>query len=564
MPNKYEYIINTSHDFITLINRDFVYEIANDAYCSAIDKPREQIVGRTVTEVWGQDIFESSIRNHLDDCFAGKEVQYIDRFKFGPFEKHMHVTYYPYAGSDGTITHAAVCSHDITRISQIESKLTHYEYRDPTTGLFNRKSLDIILDKEIEQAKRSADKARAVMFVSIENLGRVNETYGVTVGDLLLENTAMRIQKCLRASDFLFRFVGNELTCLLANIRRSTDAARVAGKIAEQVKMPYHHKSGDIRVGCSIGISVFPDDGDTGEDIIRNASAAMRQARRSGAEYLFYNPAIHRNAADRLILESDMYKAFEKEQFHLVYQPIVDGGGRIKGAEALIRWNHPDKGLVPPKDFIPVAEETGIIRSISKWALYAAADQLVRWSTHYGTYLSVNLSAEDFCNPELPDVLLSALRRAGVASPSFLKLEITESECMLRPQETIQRMGSLAAAGFDMFIDDFGTGSSSLGYLKHLPAGTIKIDRTFIEESVQSPEDFEYLCNIAALARSRRKAVILEGIGTAQQHELLKRVEADGMQGFYFSKPLISAELEKLLEQDARLPVAEREAGTGP
>ena len=512
MPNKYEYIVNTSHDFITLVNRDFVYEIANDAYCRAIEKPREQIVGRTVADVWGREKFDASIRKHLEDCFAGKEVQYIERFKFGAFEKHMHVTYYPYAGSDGSITHAAVCSHDITRISQIESKLTHYEFRDPTTGLFNRKSLDIILDKEIEQARRSADKVRAVLFISIENLGRVNETFGVTVGDLLLENTGMRIQKCLRASDFLFRFVGNELACLLAHIRRSTDAARVAGKIVEQVKMPYHHRNGDIRVGCCIGISLFPDDGDSSEDVIRNAASAMRQARRHGAEYMFYNPSVHRQAAERMVLESDMHQAFEKEQFHLVYQPIVDGTGRIKGAEALIRWAHPDKGLVPPKDFIAVAEETGIIRSISKWALYAAADHIARWSARFGIYVSVNLSVEDFCNPELPNVLLSALHRAGVTSPGFLKLEITESQCMIKPQETIQQMGHLAAAGFDMFIDDFGTGSSSLGYMKHLPASTIKIDRAFIVESVNSPEDFEYLSNIAALARSRRKAVILEGI----------------------------------------------------
>jgi len=244
MRDKYEYIVDMSHDFITLIDRNYVYEIVNDSYCKAMEKPREEILGSTVAQVWGEERFQTTIRKHLDECFTGKEVQCIDTFRFGPFEKHMHIIYYPYPQDGGPVTHAVVCSHDMTQISQVECKLTQYEFRDPTTGLFNRRSLDIILDKEIEQARRSQDNVRVVLYVSVENLGRVNEMYGAAIGDLLLENTGLRIQKCLRAGDYLFRFVGNELTCLLAQIRRNTDAARVAAKIAEQVKMPYHRKEG--------------------------------------------------------------------------------------------------------------------------------------------------------------------------------------------------------------------------------------------------------------------------------------------------------------------------------
>ena len=541
---------------MTLINREYVYEIVNDSYCRAMEKAREDILGRTVAEVWGQDVFQKAIRGHLDDCFSGKEVQYIERFRFGPFEKHMHVTYYPYVGDGGRVTHAAVCSHDITDLSRIESKLSHYEFRDPTTGLFNRRSLDIVLSKEIEQARRTRDRVRAVLFVGIQNLGKVNEVHGMAVGDLILENTGLRIQTCLRTSDYVFRFVGNELTCLLTNIARSTDAGRVAEKIVEQVTMPYPHRDGDIRIGCAVGIAVYPDDGETAEEVIRHASAAMRQALRRGAAYVFYNPAIHQRAAERMLLESDMHHAFEKEQFHLAYQPIVDLTGRIKGAEALIRWNHPVKGPVAPKDFIPLAEETGIIRSISKWALFAAAEQLARWSSRYAVYVSVNLSAVDFCTPDLPDILSSALQRYRVSSPAFLKLEITESQCMVKPEETIEQMARLTARGFDLFIDDFGTGSSSLGYLKRLPAGTVKVDRVFIEESVRSPEDYGYLAGIVALARSRRKSVILEGVGTAAQEVLLRPLVADGIQGFYFSHPLHAEELERLLADGVVLPLA--------
>jgi EAL domain-containing protein (putative c-di-GMP-specific phosphodiesterase class I) len=256
-------------------------------------------------------------------------------------------------------------------------------------------------------------------------------------------------------------------------------------------------------------------------------------------------------------MESELHQAFEKDQFHLVFQPIVDRAGRIKGAEALIRWQHPGKGLVAPGSFIPLAEETGIIQSISKWALFSAAEHVARWSQRHGIYVSVNLSAEDFANPELPEVLASALRRAGVTTPSFLKLEITESQCMIDPEGTVSQMGRLTEAGFDLFIDDFGTGNSSLGWLKQLPAGTIKIDRLFVDECMRSPEDLEFLANIIGLARSRRKSVILEGIATAPQLELLKKLDVDGMQGFYFSQPLSSESLGSLLSTDPRLPLRE-------
>jgi diguanylate cyclase (GGDEF)-like protein/PAS domain S-box-containing protein len=548
-------LIDKSRDLITLINRDYVYEIANEAYCRAIEKKREDIVGKSVSEVWGRERFESAIRAHLDACFDGREVEYVERFRFGPFDRHMHVTYSPYSADGGPITHVAVTSHDITHISQIESKLTAYEFRDPTTGLFNRKSLDIILDKEIAQARRSPDRLRGVLFVSIENLGKVNEVFGMATGDLLLENTGLRILKCLSPSDFLFRFVGNELTAILVHMDRPSDAARVAQAIVEEVKVPYRYQDNEIRIGCCVGIAVFPEDGEEAQTIIRNAGAAMHTARRRKVDYVFHNPAAHSRASERMLLETEMHQALNKEQFDLLYQPIVDSFGKIKGAEALIRWRHPEKGYIPPGAFLPLAMETGFIHSISKWLLYAASEQVARWSLRYGIYVSVNLSAEDFANPQLQEVLASALRRAGVTTPAFLKLEITESQCMLDPVGTVAHMEELTAAGFDLFIDDFGTGNSSLGWLKHLPAGTIKIDRLFVDESMRSPEDLEFLSNIVGLARSRRKRVILEGIGTPQQLELLRTMPVDGLQGYYFSPPLSLDALGALLSSEARLPL---------
>ena len=205
-------------------------------------------------------------------------------------------------------------------------------------------------------------------------------------------------------------------------------------------------------------------------------------------------------------------------------------------------------------EFIPLAEETGIIQSIGKWALFQASERLAQWS-RYGIYISINLTATDFCDDDLPDVLKGALDRAGGLSPGFLKLEVTESQVMVDPEDTIRRMNRLASAGFDLFIDDFGTGRSSLSYLKRLPAGTIKIDRVFVDEAMNSPEDFEYLRNIVALARSRRKAVLLEGIGNLQQYELLCKTDVDSMQGFYFSKPIDADSLEQILHAGGTLPI---------
>ncbi|HET6450953.1 MAG TPA: GGDEF domain-containing phosphodiesterase, partial [Spirochaetia bacterium] len=317
----------------------------------------------------------------------------------------------------------------------------------------------------------------------------------------------------------------------------------------------YHYQGADIRIGCCVGIALYPDDGEESRKVIGRASAAMRSARRAKQEYQFHNPEIHSRASERLSLETDMQRAFDKDQFSLVYQPIVDADGRIQGAEALIRWKHPEKGIVPPAAFLPLAAESGFIHSISKWVLYSAADQVAQWFPRYGIYVSVNLSAEDFSSHGLEEVLESALRRSGVSTPGALKLEITESQCMIDPDGTVAQMNRLQTAGFDMFIDDFGTGNSSLGWLKRLPAGTIKIDHSFVDESMTSREDREFLTNIVALARSRRKRVILEGVGTPQQYDLLKDLVLDGLQGYYFARPVPPEALEALLAADARLPV---------
>ncbi len=551
--DAYEYIVNISKDFITLINRDYVYEIVNDSYCTEMGQSREEIINRSVAEIWGKEKFENSLKRYLNQCFEGQEVHYIDTFKFGPFEKYMHVSYYPYREND-EITHVAVFSHDITSVGEIESKLTNYEYRDPVTGLFNRRSLDVVLDKEIEKAKRSKyEKLRAVLFVSLENLAKVNQVYGHEIGDLLLENSGLRIRRTLRRSDYVFRFAGSELSVILTNIAKNTDAGKVAQKIYNNVAVPYRFKETDINITCHIGIALYPEDGADKRTIVQKATSALAEAKKRNMDFLLFDASLHEQAVSRLKLESEIAKAFEKGQFELHYQPVVDTNGKIHGAEALIRWNHPERGYIPPMDFIPIAEETGLIIPIGRWALFTACRQISAWMKKHKLYVSINLSAKEFSDSTLLEAIQKAIKQSQDFDPAYLKLEITETKCMDDPEKTIKQMQSLLDIGVETFIDDFGTGYSSLGYLKRLPAVTLKIDKLFIDALVESQEEQDYLTHIIRTVKSRKKKVLVEGVSSREQFELLKAMACDQMQGYLFSRPVPAEEFEKLLARDTLL-----------
>jgi len=304
-----------------------------------------------------------------------------------------------------------------------------------------------------------------------------------------------------------------------------------------------------------VGITVYPEDGEDTNTLIRNAATAMNEAKRRGKEFLVFNAELHERSVAKLKLESEMFSAFGGNQYRLHYQPVVDPSGRIVGCEALIRWQHPEMGLMSPGRFIPLAEETGLIMSIGKWALYRACKQARRWSTEYGLYVSVNLSAHEFENPNLPQIVSGVLKSAEDLDPRYLKLEITETESMGDPEFAIGQMRALLDMGVELCIDDFGQGRSSLTYLKTLPATTLKIDRAFVEGIVEDAAEREYLDSIIRMVRSRKKTVLVEGVSRPAQVELLKPMRCDLMQGFYFSKPLPAEELDLLLERTMVFPV---------
>lgn len=559
---RYERIIDASKDFITLIGRGYRYEFVNESYANELGVSAKDILGKTVAEVWGEDKFERRIKKRLDACLAGDESHDIDEFRFGKSVKYIHVAYYPFR-ENGEITHAVVFSHDVSAVKRLESKLLDFEFKDPVTGLFNRKSFNIVLDMEMEKARRAdADCERAVLFISLRNLSHINATYGYEIGDLLLESTALRIKEALRVSDYVFRFDGNEMAAILSTIKRGIDVPSVAATIRGKVDFPYRRKGTVINIACNIGAAVFPEDGSSRDELVQNAMSALNEARDANEPLVMFNKELYERGRYVARLRSEIRSAFIEKQFEAWFQPIVDREGAIVGAEALIRWNHPELGFVPPSEFIPIAEESQSIEMIGRWILFQVCRYARKWKDKLGgRYLSINLSSREFGSPNLVDDV-RAILAAEEVSPTSIKLEITESQSMEDIEAVIARIKELSAVGIDVMIDDFGSGYSSLAYLKRLPAGTIKVDKSFVDDMADDPEDSAFIEGVVKMVASRRKKVLVEGVATKEQRDLLTAMGVDMMQGFWFSLPLTADEFARLLKEGSILPERPREKGS--
>jgi len=549
---RYRYIVDRSREFITLINRNYVYEIANESYCQAVERGKDEIVGRTVADVWGHDLFETTLKGYIDRCLTGESVSYIQRFKFGSSQRYMHVNYYPYTDETSEVTHALVYSHDITRLGDLEAQLIQYEYRDPLTGLFNRKSLNILLDMEILKAQQGPqdESLRGLLFIGIENLTDINRRLGHSIGNFVLENTGIRIKESTRNSDSVFRFQDNELAVVLSHLAKSTDIAMVAQKIVRAVSTPYRYQNDEIHLVCRVGAAVYPNDGEDEETLIRCAVTALHEAVRSNQPFKLYDRRLHTRVSRRFEMEGQLRHAFEENQFELYFQPIMKADGVIEGAEALIRWNLPERGVVQPGEFLPLAEAAGVMGAVSRWAIFAAAREIARIQERFPIYITVNLTAQDFESDGLLDLVQSALIQNGThIVPSRLKLEITESDSMRRADMAIMRMQMIQKLGVDIFVDDFGTGNSSLAYLKTLPAPTVKIDKSFIDALVERPEDASFLEYIVHLVKLRGKRIIAEGVTTIEQIDILRNMGCDSLQGFFYAQPLPTDAFESFVER---------------
>ncbi len=534
-----------------------VYDM--DGRMTYVNPAFSRVFGWTLNESRGQDI-DFVPGEHLPDAnlifekiTRGETISGIETCRLTKDEKRVEVSISGagFFDSHGTLQGSVITIQDITKRKQTEEEIKFLAYHDILTGLPNRKSFYMCLEDELDwdgsERRRPEGYKWALLFLDLDKFKDVNDTLGHDAGDDLLKVMAGRLRNCVRKSDSVFRLSGDEFTILLNDLS-DTDVVKVTEKIREAVSRPCCIKGHELYVTVSIGISVYPDDGEDVETLVKNADMAMYAAKEERQGYRFFTEEMHRKALERMRLERSLRTALQDNQFVMYYQLLVDGKTQIVGMEALLRWHHPELGLVNPSKFIPLAEETGAIIPIGKWVLHTACQQVRKWHDmgHTRIYVAVNLSTRQFQEPDLVEMVEQALEATGLPS-DCLKLEVTESGIMEHPEDAIVKMKLLRAKGIHFSIDDFGTGYSSLSYLKRFPINTLKIDRSFVMDVPTNQDDQEIIKTIISMARNLSLNTVAEGVETQEQQDFLTQQGCHTMQGYYFGRPVPAEQFENLL-----------------
>ncbi|BAU67194.1 response regulator receiver modulated diguanylate cyclase/phosphodiesterase with PAS/PAC sensor [Stanieria sp. NIES-3757] len=452
-------------------------------------------------------------------------------------------------GASGTLT-------DVTDRKQAIAKLEYIAYHDNLTGLYNRLAFTEELEQEIKRREQGSRAIFAVLFLDLDGFKLINDSLGHLIGDLLLIAVAKRLQGCLKATDTIARFGGDEFTILLSSIRDIRYPIQIAKRIHQILKQPFNLQEHQVFISTSIGIVLSTTEGKTSEDFLRNADIALYQAKAQGkAIYEIFDRKMHAQTLERLNLETYLWQALEKNEFEVYYQPIINLiDEQIVGFEALVRWHHFSQGIIAPAKFIPIAEETGLILDLGWWIFRQACQQMKQWqkqfSQYQSCYVSINLSIKQFSQPNLLGEIEKILTEVGLAK-EFLKLEITESILMSNTQVNEQNLKQLQDLGIRLSIDDFGTGYSSLSYLHRFPLNTLKIDRSFINNIAQEGINQEIVEVMIVLAHKLGMDVIAEGVETIEQYQQLSLLGCDRVQGYFCSPPLSAIAVTELLSSTA-------------
>jgi diguanylate cyclase (GGDEF)-like protein len=448
------------------------------------------------------------------------------------------------------LSQANVLLHEEMRGHKVTAERAEYHAcYDNLTALPNRGLFSKVLNQCLSLSHRQVEQA-AVLFVDLDRFKNINDTLGHAAGDLLLQEVGKRIKSSLRESDTVARLGGDEFVVLLPNIVSGADVATVAQKILGVISKSFTALEQEFHVTASIGVSMYPTDGDDERTLMKNADIAMYQAKEEGKNnFQFYSEALNLHSFERLALESDLRRALDRGEFELHYQAKIDAQStEIVGTEALLRWNHPDLGMVGPTKFIPVAEETGLIVTIGKWVLKTACAQNVAWQKAGlpRLIIAVNLSGRQFLDENLLLDVKAILAETRM-SPALLELEITESTLMQNVDTTMRILKELRDMGVRLAVDDFGTGYSSLSNLKRFPIDTIKVDRSFIRDLPNDAESRGITEAIIAMGRALSMTVIAEGVETSEQADYLREHACDEFQGFYFSKGIPAGDFAELM-----------------
>ncbi|MDO8294292.1 MAG: EAL domain-containing protein [Gallionella sp.] len=544
--------------FITSANG--IIERVNKAFIEITGYSAEEVVGKTAVILKSgrhDAAFYQAIRNALEsDGYWQGEIW--NRRKNGEIYPEWQ-TISAVRGTNEQVTHYVSAFADISQRKQSEEQIHSLAFYDPLTQLPNRRLLLDRLHQALALSVRT-DRQGALLFIDLDNFKSINDTQGHAVGDLLLIEVAKRLQGCIREGDTTARLGGDEFVVLLEDLDEDEQAAaaqaEAAGeKIREILGQPCLINGHEQHSTASIGITLFRGPVRTMEEMLKRADVALYQAKAEGRNTVrFFDPAMQTAVSARVALESDLRRAVsEQEQFLLYYQPQVDSSGRMIGAEALVRWRHPERGMVSPADFIPLAEESGLILPLGHWVMATACEQLAAWAAQpemAHLTLAVNVSAKQFHLPTFVEEVLALVDYFGV-NPARLKLEITESLLLDNVDDIIAKMTALKTRGISFSMDDFGTGYSSLSYLKRLPLYQLKIDQSFVRDVLTDPNDAAIAKTIIALAQSMNLAVIAEGVETEAQRKFLELNDCHTFQGYLFSKPVPVKEFEQLIAKYA-------------
>jgi diguanylate cyclase (GGDEF)-like protein/PAS domain S-box-containing protein len=450
----------------------------------------------------------------------------------------------------GEVTGAVIVFHDVSMSRAMTLKMSHMALHDTLTDLPNRVMLIDRLTQAIVAAHRKGTQV-AVVFLDLDQFKRINDSLGHALGDQLLRSVSSRLVTCVRGSDTVSRQGGDEFVLLLSEIKHKRDAGSTATKILAKLAAPHAIDKHSLRVTASLGVSTYPEDGDDAETLIQNADTAMYQAKETGRNrYQFFERDRNKGAANRQSCESRLRLALDHGQFVLHYQPKINlTTGAISGVEALLRWMDPVLGLIPPLDFLPIAEECGLILPIGQWVLQEACKQVQIWidAGLQAPPVAVNVSSSEFRNQGFLENLEAVLQETGLNS-AYLELELTETVLMQYVESAASVLGALKALGVRLAVDDFGTGYSSLSYLKRFPIDSVKIDQSFVHDIVANTDDAPIVRGVITMAKGLKKNVIGEGVEIVEQLSFLQRNGCDEAQGFYFGRPVVAEQFAKLLD----------------
>jgi diguanylate cyclase (GGDEF)-like protein/PAS domain S-box-containing protein len=515
----------------------------------SVNRAYQSIMGFTETEVVGVDTKTIGAKLHTHSFFRNMvsilkeqghwQGELSNQRKNGEiFPAWYSISLVPNA--QGEPENYIAIFNDITEYKNSRAQIEFLAHHDNLTGLPNRVLLNDRLEMAINTAVRQGEKV-GVLFIDLDRFKNVNDSLGHSVGDQLLKETANRLTSIVRTGDTVSRLGGDEFVVLFPKIKDEASLADLTIKLRDILQHPYDVSGISLHVTPSIGIAIYPDDGDSVGSLIKNADAAMYLAKEKGRNnYQFYTPLLNSRTLDRLKLESDLRLALDQSSFELHYQPQVFAhSGNLWGAEALVRWRHPERGLVPPAEFIPLAEETGLIIPLGEWVFAEAARQVTAWRKQglADLVVSVNISVVQFRRDDFVERITTILKQEGAAAHS-LELELTESILMHDMESSIETLKYLRELGFRIAIDDFGTGFSSLNYLRRLPVNVLKIDQSFVREMLAEQATLAIVESIISLAHSLGKETIAEGVETQAELDVLTDRSCRLMQGYYFSKPL--------------------------